>query len=79
MFEEVPKLCQKGGPLFFGEFAEFDGFVLSRMFRHRYSPIRSELVEIAVNIFGRSSANPVTVCIGIKLAAKRITACQTED
>ena len=47
----------------------FAGFFLLRIFRHPYSPILSELVEITVETFGPTVCNPVTFGVAVKLAA----------
>ena len=79
VFKEKPKLCEQRSSLFPGQLVEFSGFLPLRIFRHLYSPILSELVEIAVEAVGPSPRQPITVRGGIKLAAKRITAYQAKD
>jgi len=58
---------------------KFTGFFVSRIFSHSYSPILSELVEIAVELVRWSSSKPIAVCGGIKLAAKRVPTYQAKE
>ena len=69
MFEKIPELHGQRHPIFPGKLIEFAGFFLLRIFRHPYSPILSELVEITVETFGPTVCNPVTFGVAVKLAA----------